>query len=129
MTSARVYVVDDDASVAKALQRVLRSAGIDAVVCASARACLEAYDPSVPGCVVVDLAMPGMGGLDLQSFLRCRRDAPPVVFISGHAALTDNAHAAAGDAVVFLPKPVEAHVLIDAVNDAVARDRAARNPA
>lgn len=128
MTS-RVYVVDDDASVGKAFQRVLRSAGIDAVVCASAQAWLEAYDPSIPGCLVVDLAMPGMGGLDLQALLRCRKAAPPMVFISGHAALTDVVRAMAGGATVFLPKPVEDHALIDAVNAAVARDRAARSPA
>ncbi len=124
--AATVFVVDDDASMRRALTRVLRSAGIDVVAYASAQEYIDAFDPDRPGCLILDLAMPGLGGLDLQHILRSKGNAPPIVFLSGRAALADGIQAMKGGAVEFLTKPVEDEALIDAVRNAIAKDRADR---
>jgi FixJ family two-component response regulator len=124
--AATVFVVDDDASMRRALTRVLRSAGIDVVAYASAQEYIDAFDPDRPGCLILDLAMPGLGGLDLQTILRGKGNAPPIVFLSGRAALADGIQAMKGGAVEFLTKPVEDQALIDAVRNAIAKDRADR---
>lgn len=121
-----VCVVDDDPSVRKALMRVLRSAGVEVMAYASAQEYIDAYDPDRPGCLILDLAMPGLGGLDLQVILRNKGAAPPIVFLSGRAVLADGIQAMKEGAVEFLTKPVEDQALIDAVRAAIEKDRVDR---
>jgi len=121
-----VCVVDDNQAVRKALIRLLRSEGLGVAAYASAQDFIDAYDPDRPGCLVLDLAMPGLGGLDLQSILVQRGGAPPIVFLSGHAALSDGITAMKEGAMEFLTKPVEVQTLIAAVRSAIAKDRVDR---
>jgi RNA polymerase sigma factor (sigma-70 family) len=122
-----IFVVDDEPSVRTAIARVLRAAGLTVSTCASAQEYLEGYDPAVPGCVVLDLAMPGFSGLDLQQALAARGDAPPIVFLSGHADVPASVQAMKRGAVEFLTKPVDERALIDAVRNALESDRIDRS--
>lgn len=128
MTSpgSTVFVVDDDLSVRKALERVLRAAGLAVSPHASAQDYLERYDPNAPGCLVLDLAMPGFSGLDLQDALAARGSAPPIIFLTGRAAVPDSVRAMKHGAVEFLTKPVDERALIDAVRNALEKDRTDR---
>jgi FixJ family two-component response regulator len=119
----RVYLVDDDASVRRALTRLLRAAGIDVVSYPSAVALLTELSVDQPSCVVADLRMPGLTGLDLQDELRRRGLDLPLLFISGHADVPSSVRAMKGGAVDFLEKPVADTVLIEAVQRALARHR------
>ncbi len=80
-----VYVIDDDSSVRKSLSRLLKAADFEVTACESAQQFLEPYDPDVPGCLVLDLTMPEVSGLDLQNALVERGGAPPIVFLTGRA--------------------------------------------
>jgi FixJ family two-component response regulator len=122
-----IFVVDDDPSVRKGITRLLRAAGLDVSSYASAQEYLERYDPSAPGCLVLDLAMPGFSGLDLQEALAARGGAPPIIFLTGHADVPDSVQAMKRGAVEFLTKPVDEHMLIEAVRNAVAKDRVDRS--
>jgi FixJ family two-component response regulator len=122
-----IFVVDDDPSVRTAIARVLRAAGLAVTTCASAQEYLEHYDPNVPGCLVLDLAMPGLGGLELQQALAARGDALPIIFLSGHADVPASVQAMKRGAVEFLTKPVDQRALIDAVRGAVEKDRIDRS--
>lgn len=126
MSRAVVSIVDDDASVRKALMRVLRSAGLEVVAYASAQEFIDAFDPDQPGCLILDLAMPGIGGLDLQAILRSKGVAPPIIFLSGRAVLADGIQAMKGGALEFLTKPVDDEALFAAVNAAIMKDRVER---
>jgi FixJ family two-component response regulator len=122
----RVHVIDDDLSVRAALKRLLSVAGYSVSVHASADAFLSDPAASAPGCILLDLAMPGVDGLELQQLLGRRGMHAPVVFLTGKADVPACATAMKHGAVEFLTKPVEADVLIAAVADAFKRDRAAR---
>jgi len=121
-----VFVVDDDLSMRKAIERVLRAAGLAVSAHASAQDYLERYDPNAPGCLLLDLAMPGFSGLDLQDALAARVGAPPIIFLTGHAAIPDSVRAMKHGAVEFLTKPIDDRTLIDAVRNAVEKDRVDR---
>ena len=125
-SSFTVFVVDDDAAVRKSLARVLHSAGFAVTTCASAQEYLDAYDPTVAGCLVLDLAMPGCTGLELQDMLAAQGDSPPIVFLTGHAGIPDCARAMKHGAVEFLTKPVDDNTLIEAILGAVEKDGADR---
>ncbi|MBC7940246.1 MAG: response regulator transcription factor [Chitinophagaceae bacterium] len=125
-SKSTVCVVDDDASVRTALLRTLRAHGFDALAFASAQEYLDSHDPGVPGCLVLDLVMPGVDGLGLQGELTRRGDPPPIVFLTGQAALGDGVQAMKKGAVDFLTKPVDTAALIEAIESAVSRDRADR---
>jgi len=118
-----VFVVDDDDSVRKAIERVLRSAGLAVLTFASAQDYLERYDPDAYGCLVLDLSMPGMTGLELQEALTKTGAAPPIIFLTGNAGVPDSVHAMKHGAIEFLTKPVDEGTLIDAVRIAFERDR------
>jgi FixJ family two-component response regulator len=122
-----VFIVDDDPSVLRATQRVMRAAGFETRAFASAREYLDAYDPHAPGCLVLDLAMPGLSGLELQQALVARGGAPAIVFVSGHADVPASVEAMKSGAVEFLVKPVDAAALIGAVQAAMAKDRILRD--
>jgi len=122
-----VFIVDDDPSVLRATQRVMRAAGFEAHAFASAGEYLDGYDPQAPGCLVLDLAMPGLSGLELQQALVERGGAPAIVFVSGRADVPMSVEAMKGGAVEFLVKPVDAAQLIAAVHAAMEKDRVLRD--
>lgn len=121
-----VFIVDDDASVRSALARLMRTAGMRAEACASAREFIERYDRARPGCLVLDVSMPEVDGLELQGQLRELGDTLPIVFLSGHADIAMTVAAMRAGAVNFLTKPVSGRLLVDAVREATARDLAGR---
>ena len=123
-TSTGVFVVDDDASVRKAIARVLGATGLAVSTYASAREYLERCDQNdAPGCLVLDLAMPGLSGLDLQHVLAARGDVRPIIFLTGHAEVPESVQAMKHGAADFLTKPVDDLVLIEAVRSALDKDR------
>jgi FixJ family two-component response regulator len=122
-----VFVVDDDPSVREAISSLLRSVGIDVVDLPSAHAFLEHERRHDAGCVVLDVRMPAMSGLDLQQELTRNGAAPPIVFITGHGDIPMAVRAMKQGAVEFLPKPFREHDLLDAVAGALRRDEQARS--
>jgi len=121
-----VYVIDDDESVLKATTRVLRAAGFEVRPFASALAYLAQFDPEAPGCLVLDLNMPGLSGLQLQQELIDRGGKPSIVFLSGRADIPMSVTAMKGGAVEFLEKPVDAPALMKAVHAAFEADHRER---
>jgi len=119
---ARVAIVDDDSSVRKAIARLLRSAELDILVCASAQEYLEQYDPNIPGCLILDVNMPGIGGLELQGVLTTKGVVSPIIFLSGQATVHDSVQALKHGAVEFLTKPVDENELLKAVFNAIEKD-------
>ena len=116
-----IYLVDDDADVLVATQRLLVSAGMTVAAFQSAQTFLEHYDSATPGCLVLDLAMPEVTGPELQRTL-AQRDAPlPIVFLTGRGDIRTCAQAMKDGAVDFLAKPVDDGDLLDAVNHALAK--------
>ena len=121
-----VFVVDDDPSVLKGLSRLLRSAGWQEVTYDSPDAFLRQYDRDAPGCLVLDVAMPGVDGLELQRRLVDAGCPLPIVFITGHADIPTSVRAMRAGALNFLSKPVNDDHLLGAVREAVETDRVAR---
>ena len=120
MPPLTVYLVDDDPDVLVATERLLSSEGLTVAAFQSARAFLEHYDAAVPGCLVLDLAMPEVTGPELQRTL-AERDAPlPIVFLTGRGDIRACAKAMKDGAVDFLAKPVDDSDLLSAVNQALA---------
>jgi two-component system, LuxR family, response regulator FixJ len=122
-----VFVVDDDDAVRTSLKLLLKSIGRSVVDYASAGAYLAAYQFERPGCLVLDIRMPGMSGLELQDQLNARGAIVPVIFISGHADVPMAVEAVQHGAFDFLQKPFRDQDLIDRVQAAIARDAANRN--
>lgn len=121
-----VFVVDDDARVRDALSSLLASAGLDVAVFASAAEFLEADKPDAPACLVLDLELPDINGLELQKEL-AEREAPPIVFITGHGDIPSSVKAMKAGAVEFLCKPFGDEELLRAIDAAIALDRTARS--
>ena len=121
-----VYVVDDDASIRTAMRRGLVAAGFAVRAFESADAFLTAHDPEVPGCLVTDVAMPGMSGLELQSVLANRGCARPIIFVTARGSIPMSVQAMRAGAITFLPKPVRLGELLAAVLEALDRDRQCR---
>ncbi len=121
-TPATVFVVDDDASFRTAVTRLLRAAGYEVRGYASASEFLAAGPDDAPGCVLVDLRMPGESGLDLQSALAQAENPMPVILLTGHGDIPTTVDAMRHGAVDFLTKPVKKEILYDAVERALARD-------
>jgi len=121
-----VSVVDDDVLVRRALGRLLQSAGFAVQTFGSARDFLAQPIEQAPGCIVVDLSMPGLDGLELQRVLAESDDSRPVVFISGQGSITSSVDAMKAGAVDFLTKPIDETTLLGAVRAAIEKDRAAR---
>jgi FixJ family two-component response regulator len=117
-----VFLVDDDARVLKAIARLLGSAGWNIRTYRSAREFLAEHDCSVPGCLVLDLLMPDMSGLDLQRELARRGHHRPIVFLSGQGDVPSSVSAMKSGAVDFLVKPVDSEILLAAVTNAVEDD-------
>jgi FixJ family two-component response regulator len=119
-------VVDDDPSVLRALTRLLAAAGLEARAFPSPAAFLRAHDPATPGCLVLDLALPGLDGFELQQALTVSDCARPIVFITGRGDIPASVRAMKGGAVDFLTKPVNDQDLLAAVHNAIEIDRLAR---
>ena len=117
-----VYVVDDDASFRKAVSRLLRAAGHEVEAFASASEFLERLPQAGPGCVVADLQMPGLSGLDLQAALAGSDNPLPVLFLTGHGDIPTSVHAMRLGAEDFLTKGAPREALLHAVTRALARD-------
>ncbi len=123
---AVVFVVDDDASVRRSLARLLGSAGFEVEMFASAEDFLSAPHPERPSCLVLDLRMPGIGGLDLQHRLAAAGLDPAIVFLTGHGTVPATVRAMKAGAVDFIQKPFDGPDLLAAVGRAVDRDRRAQ---
>jgi len=121
-----VFVVDDDASVREALGGLIRSAGWKVEVFASAREFLARAPADAPSCLVLDLQLPDLSGLDLQRQMSEERHEIPIVFISGHGDIPSSVKAMKAGAVEFLTKPLVEGDVLDSVRQAIARDRTAR---
>jgi FixJ family two-component response regulator len=122
MTEPTVHLVDDDAPFLVAMARLLRAHGLAVKTYASATEFLTRRDSDEPGCVVVDLRMPEVGGLDLQATLAQSRFPLPVLFLTGHADTASTVRAMRGGAEDFLEKSAPQPLLLDAVQRALARD-------
>jgi FixJ family two-component response regulator len=117
-----VILVDDDDGLREALHDLLLSVGLDALSFASTQELLEAKLPDRPGCLVADIRMPGISGLDLQRRLAKSDDAKPIVFLTGHGDIPMSVEAMKAGAVDFLTKPVREQTLLDAIAIGIARD-------
>jgi FixJ family two-component response regulator len=121
-----VFVVDDDLSIRDGLCSLIRSAGLEVRLFPSATEFLQAALPEAPGCLVLDLRLPDLGGLELQRRLARTGVEIPIIFISGHGDIPTTVRAMKAGAVEFLSKPVQDHDLLDAIVQAIDQDRAAR---
>ena len=123
---AIVFVVDDDASVREGLGSLIRSAGLGVETFASAQEFLARSRPDVPSCLILDVRLPGLSGLDLQKRMAEVNIEIPIVFITGHGDVPTSVRAMKAGAVEFLTKPFAERDLLDAIQQAIKRDRAAR---
>jgi FixJ family two-component response regulator len=124
-----VIIVDDDASVRQALSELILSAGFQPVCFASTRDLLAGDVLDTPGCLILDVRMPGASGLDLQHLLVQRGNPKPVIFLTGHGDIPMTVQAMKAGAVDFLTKPVRDQTLLDAVTAAIQRDITLRSKA
>jgi len=124
-----VFVVDDDEEVRNALKLLLESVGLSVICYASALDYLESFDEKLPGCLVVDIRMPGMSGLDMQEKLAERPIHPPVIIITGHGDVPMAVRAVQAGAVDFIEKPFRDQILLDSVHRAIEKDAERRGEA
>lgn len=118
-----VFVVDDDASVREALSSLIRSIDLNVETFSSAREFLQHKRPDVPACLVLDVRLPGLSGLDLQRELATAKNGIPIIFITGHGDVPMSVRAMKAGAVEFLTKPFRDQELLDAIQQAIERDR------
>jgi len=121
-----VFIVDDDNGVRSSIRVLMKSVGLPATTFASAKEFLAAYDTNQPGCIVLDIRMPGMSGLELQEDLNERGAVIPVIFITGHGDIPMAVEAMRHGAFDFLQKPFRDQDLIDRIQQALARDAETR---
>ena len=121
-----VYLVDDEYAVRDSLVLLIESTGQVVRSFESALDFLDSYDPTQPGCLLLDVRMPAMNGLELQGELFRREIAIPIIFISGHAGIPDSAKAFRSGAVDFLEKPFDNELLLERIAEAITKDLAAR---
>ncbi len=125
-SGATVFVVDDYAPGRKSISRLLRAAGFVAATFASAEDFLRQYDPSMSGCLVLDLAMPSLGGLELQRMLAEKGSLLPIIFLTAHGDISKSVQAMKNGASDFLTKPVNDEELLGAVRAAIEKNRILR---
>jgi FixJ family two-component response regulator len=121
-----VFVVDDDRSIRDSLRRLITSVGMTVEVFPSAQAFLGTPRVDAPGCLVLDVRLPGLSGLDLQRELAHTNATLPIIFLTGHGDIPMTVEAMKAGAIEFLTKPFREHDLLDAIRRAIDRDRAAR---
>jgi FixJ family two-component response regulator len=122
-----VFIVDDDEAVRNSLRLLVKSVGLTAAVAVSAQEFLKSYDPLQPGCLILDVRMPGMSGLELQQHLNLRGAVIPVIFITGHGDVPMAVEAMQHGAFDFLQKPFRDQDLIDRIQRALEKDRLTRD--
>ena len=127
MNDAIVFVIDDDESIREALKSLIRSVGLRVDTFASARDFLESSRPDLPSCLILDVRMPGLSGLDLQRDLAETNIHIPIIFITGHGDIPMSVRAMKAGAVEFLTKPFRDQDLLDAIQQALERDRLKRS--
>jgi len=120
---ATVFVIDDDPSMREALEDLITSVGLEARLFASPREFLESKRPDAPGCLVLDVRLPGMSGLTFQQELAKTGSALPVIFLTGHGDIPMSVRAMKAGAIEFLTKPFHDQELLDAIHAAIERDR------
>ncbi len=121
-----VFIVDDDPAVLKSLSRLLRAARLNLETFTTPQEFLERYDPRASGCLVLDVAMPGSSGLELQAALAAKGSAIPIIFLTGRGDIPTSVEAMKRGALDFLTKPVNADELLEAIRLAIEKDRIAR---
>ena len=124
--TATVFVVDDDSSTRELMSFLMKRNGLAVEVFPDARSFLAAYAADCPGCLVLDLNMPGMSGLDLQQYLKEQGVLLPVIFLSGRADIPKAVQAVREGAIDFIEKPFDYKHVVERVRDCLERDRAAR---
>ncbi len=117
-----VMVVDDDSGVRNAMRSLLKSVGLESVLFGSAQEFLDGYKPSQPGCLLLDIRMPGMSGLELQQQLNLRGAVIPVIFMTGHGDIPMAVEAMQHGAFDFLQKPFRDQDLLDRIQKAITKD-------
>jgi FixJ family two-component response regulator len=125
--AAIVFVIDDDESIREALKSLIRSVGLSVETFASAHEFLQSTRPDVPACLILDVRMPGLSGLDLQRDLTETKIQIPIIFITGHGDIPMSVRAMKAGAVEFLTKPFRDQDLLDAIQQALEGDRQARS--
>ena len=125
-SKAIVFVVDDDVSMREALESLVRSAGFEVETFASAQDFLDHRKADGPSCLVLDVRLPGLSGLDLQKRIVAANREIPIVFITGHGDVPTSVRAMKAGAVEFLTKPFSDQALLDAIQQAVQRDQSSR---
>jgi FixJ family two-component response regulator len=123
--SPTVIVVDDDASVREALSSLIRSVDLNVETFSSAKEFLRHERPETPACLVLDVRLPGLSGLDLQNELTTANKTIPIIFITGHGDIPMSVRAMKAGAIEFLTKPFRDQDLLDAIQQAISRDREA----
>jgi RNA polymerase sigma factor (sigma-70 family) len=122
-----VFIVDDDDAVRRSLERLIKSVGLNVETFASAHEFLRREPPAGPACIVLDVRMPGLSGLDLQQELVTAKLGLPIIFMTGHGTVPMSVRAMKAGAVDFLQKPIDEQILLDAVHQAIDRDRQSRD--
>lgn len=117
-----LFVVDDDPAMRRSLQQLAESVALQIETFDSAAAFLKAYDPDRPGCLLLDLRMPGMGGLELQQQLNARGGAIPIIILTAYADVDAAVRAMKAGAIDFMEKPFSAQALLERIHAALARD-------
>ena len=126
-SDAIVFVIDDDESMREALKSLIRSVGLSVETFASAHEFLQSRRPDIPACLILDVRMPGLSGLDLQRDLTEANIHIPIIFITGHGDIPMSVRAMKAGAVEFLTKPFRDQDLLDAIQQALERDRHVRS--
>jgi len=128
MTKSRptVFIVDDDEAIRDSLQMLMSTVGLESACYASAQDFLTDYDPDQPGCLLLDVRMPGMSGIDLQERLVAMHSILPIIFITGHGEVPMAVHAMRAGAVDFVQKPFSEQALLDQIHQAVEQDSKSR---
>ena len=126
LSDAFVFIVDDDALIRDSLEQLIKSVGLKAETFSSARAFLNTELPDKSCCLVLDIRMPGLSGLELQARLEKSGRAIPIIFITGHGTVPMSVKAMKAGAVDFLQKPFDDQELLDAINHAIEQNRQAR---
>ena len=126
---ATVFIVDDDASTRDSLRWLIESVGLSCETFASATEFLGAFDASRPGCLVLDVRMPGMSGLELQEELVARGEQLPAIMITGYADVPMAVRAMKAEVLEFIEKPFSEQVLLDRIHHAIKEDKATREAA
>jgi RNA polymerase sigma factor (sigma-70 family) len=124
-----VYIIDDDASVREGVEDLLRSVGLGVQTFGSTQEFLQSKRPDRPGCIVLDVRLPGPSGLEFQRTLSNSDIQLPIIFITGHGDISMSVRAIKSGAVEFLTKPLREQELLDAVQTAIERDRSQRQEA